>query len=92
MDDQAIRNRIVRKMLRKRVVGNHKKQAATVVNWLPSHAQGRGKRLLEEMVTDPDSPVERYGGGHRNNVRLTGVEEAVHYLEGEGGEIPFGLD
>lgn len=84
---------MVRKMLRKRVVGNHKKQIDSVVNMsLPSHEQGRGKDLLEEMVSDTDAPVEAYGGGHRQNVRLTGVEHAVEYLKANGGDVPFGFD
>ena len=37
MDDRYIRNRLVRKMLRKRIIGNHKKQTDTIVNmWLPN--------------------------------------------------------
>lgn len=93
MNDQEIRNRIVRKMLRKRIVGGHKKQLDTVINMtLPTHEQGRGKDLLESMVSDPDAPVEGYGGGHRQNVRLTSVEDAVDYLKANGGDVPFGFD
>lgn len=93
MDDQAVRNRLIRKMLRKRVVGAHKKQVETIVRMsLPSHERGRGRDLLEEMVTQPGAPVERYGGGHRRNVRLTSVEAAVDYLKQHGGDVPFGFD
>lgn len=93
MEDQDIRNRIVRKMLRKRITGNHKKQIDTVVNMsLPSHEQGRGKQLIEEMVSDPDAPIVAYGGGHRNNVHLANVEDAVDYLKRHGGDLPFGFD
>jgi len=93
MDDQDIRNRLVRKMLRKRIIGNHKKQIDTIVNMcLPSHEQGRGRDLLEAMTTDPDAPVEAYGGGHRQNVRLTGADAAVDYLKANGGNVPFGFD
>jgi len=90
--DQEVRNRLVRKLLRKRVVGSHKKQVDTVMNWLPSHEQGRGRRELEEMVSDPNEPVEAYGGGHRRNVRLTSVDGAVQYLRNNGGDVPFGFD
>jgi len=93
MEDQDIKNRIVRKMLRKQIVGNHKKQIDSIVNMcLPSHEQGRGKELLEAMATDPYSPVERYGGGHRQNVRIISVEDAVDYLKQNGGDVPFGFD
>ena len=95
MEKQDIRNRIVRKMLKNQIVGNHKKQLDTVVSriaGLPSHEEGRGKDLLEEMVSDPQAPVEGYGGGHRQNVRLTSVQDAVDYLKDNGGDVPFGFD
>ena len=90
MDDQDIRNRVVEKLLRKRVVGAHKKQVDTVKNWLPSHAQGRGEGLIREMIRDPDAPLEGYGGS-RDNVRLTSVDAAVAYLTDHDGDIPFGF-
>lgn len=93
MDDQDVRNRIVRKMLRKRVIGDKKQQIDTVVNYsLPSHEQGRGKQLIEEMLSDPDAPLEGYGGGHRQNVRLTSADTAVEYLKDNDGDVPFGFD
>lgn len=91
MDDRAIRNRIVEKLLRKRVVGSHKKRVDTVTNWLPSHDQGSGEQLLREMLRDPNSPVEGYGGS-RDNVRLTSVEDAVEFLKDHGGDVPFGYE
>lgn len=94
MEDQEIKNRIVRKMLKKSVIGNHKKQVDTVVNTsgLPSHAHGRARDLLLDMVSDPDSPIEQYGGGHRQNVRLSSAPDAVAYLKEHGGDVPFGYD
>ena len=91
MGDQSIRNRVVEKLLHKRVTGAHKKQVDTVKNWLPSHEQGRGERLIREMISDPEAPLEAYGGS-RDNVRLTSVEAAVAYLAENGGEIPFGFE
>lgn len=93
MEDQEIRNRIVRKMLKKQVVGNHKKQVDTVVNTsgIPTHAQGRARDLLNEMADDVGAPIERYGGGHRDNVRLTSAQDAVDYLEANDGDVPFGF-
>ncbi|RDI69567.1 hypothetical protein DWB78_18625 [Halopelagius longus] len=79
-------------MLRKRIVGGHNKQIDTIVNMvLPSHEQGRGRQLLEELVTDPDAPIEAYGG-QRNAVRLTSISDAVDYLKENGGDVPFGFD
>ncbi|MEF8773974.1 MAG: hypothetical protein V5A23_05325 [Halobacteriales archaeon] len=91
MDDTEIRTRLVEKLLRKRVVGAHKKRVDTVVNWLPSHDQGRGETVLREMIADPDAPVEAYGGS-RDNVRLTSVPAAVAYLREHGGNVPFGFE
>jgi len=80
-------------MLRKQVVGNHKKQVTTVVNFsLPTHERGRGETLLEKMANDANVPVEWYGGGHRENVRLMGVDDTVTYLKENGGDVPFGFD
>lgn len=91
MDDQEIRNAIVHTMLRKRVVGSHKKQVATIVSAsLPSHAEGRGKQLLDDLVRV--GVVERYGGGHRANVRLSSVDAAVAYLRRHDGDVPFGFE
>ncbi|SFS11829.1 hypothetical protein SAMN05216559_3953 [Halomicrobium zhouii] len=92
MQAQAIRNCLVRKMLRKDVVGAHKIQIDTIVGYsLPTDERGRGRTLLEEMATDPECPVESYGGGHRENVRLTSIEAAVRYLESNDGDVPFGF-
>lgn len=91
MEQREIRNRIVEKMLRKRVVGAKNRTVDSVVNVaLPSHAQGEGKQLIREMLADPDGPIERYGG-QRNAIRLRSVEAAVAYLEGHGGNVPFGF-
>lgn len=93
MDDQGIKNQIVGKMLRKRVIGGKKQQIDTVVNYsLPSHEQGRGKELIEEMLADPGAPIEGYGGGHRSNIRLRSVEDAVQYLKENGDDVPFPFD
>lgn len=93
MDDQIIKNQIVGKMLRKRVTGGKKAQIDTVVSYaLPTHEQGRGKELIEEMLADANTPIEGYGGGHRSNIRLTSAEDAVRYLETHGGDVPFPFD
>lgn len=91
-EEQRIRNRMVRKMLRKQVVGKHNRTVDAVVDWsLASHEEGQGRQLLEEMATDPNAPIEAYGG-HRNAVRLTSVKAAVDYLKEHGGDVPFGYE
>lgn len=80
-------------MLIKGIIGGRKKQVDTVVNQtLPSHLQDRGKQLIQEMLTDPTSPIEGYGGDARKNIRLTGEGAAVDYLKDNGGDVPFGFD
>ena len=73
------------------MVGAHKRRVDTVKNWLPSHLQGLGERLLREVIRDPDALIEAYGGS-RANVRLTSVEAAVSYLERHGGDVPFAFE
>lgn len=91
MEDQRIKNDVVYTMLRKRVVGGHKKQVTTIVSQaVASHEEGRAKELLDDLVRD--GVVERYGGGHRANVRLASVDAAVDYLKENDGEVPFGFD
>jgi hypothetical protein len=91
MTDKQIRNRIVEKLLRNRVIGNHKIRVDTAVNrYLPSHEQGRGKELVREMIRDLDGPIEGYGS--RDNIRLTSKEDAVEFLKSNDGNVPFGFD
>jgi len=92
MDDQDIQNRIIEKMLRKRIVGGKNRTIDTVVNMtLPSHAQGRGRQLIEALLADPTAPIERYGGT-RDAIRLTSVDAAVAFLREHDGNVPFGFD
>lgn len=93
MEETEIKNRVVSKMLRKRVTGTKKQQIDTVVEYsVPSNAEGRAKDLIEEMATDPTGPIERYGGGHRTNIRLTSPSDAVEFLKANDGDVPFGFD
>ncbi len=44
------------------------------------------------MLKNASSPIEGYGGGGRNNIRLVSVERAVGYLKDNDGNIPFGYN
>lgn len=94
MDDQEIKNRIVEKMLLDGpITGGNKTSIDTAVDdYLQSHEQGRGKTLIDNMLKDPNAPIEGYGGGARSNIRLTSVEAAVEYLKDNDGNVPFGYD
>lgn len=92
MTDQDLRNRVVEKMLRNRTVGRKNRTVNAVANMVfPSHEQGRGKRLIDEMLADPSAPLQRYGG-QRQAIQLTAVGEAVAYLKANGGNVPFGFE
>lgn len=90
MADQEIKNRLVEKLLRKRVVGGRNMTIDAVVNMaLPSHQQGAGKGAIEALLA-AGKPIERYGG-QREAIRLTSVADAVEYLEENEGNVPFGF-
>ena len=88
--DRELRVKIVRQLARKKVVGSHKKQVETVKNWCATGDQGRAEELIREMITDPDAPLEGYGGS-RDNVRLTSIDAAKKYIVDHGGDLPWGL-
>lgn len=89
-DDWNLRVKIVQKLTRQRVTGAHKKQVDTVKNWFSTDEQGRVEELIRNMIRDPGSPLEGYGGS-RDNVRLTSIQDAKRYIEDHGGELPWGL-
>lgn len=91
-DETELAVKMVKYLVKNRVTGNHKKQMDTVVNraGIPSHAQGKAREVLEEMIRNPP-PIERYGGGHRDNVRLTSIQEGVEFIEENGGDPPWGF-
>lgn len=94
MDDTEIKCRIVEKLLRKRVVGDHVWSIDRTVSYaLPTHARGRGRELVRnEMLPVAEASLAAYGGGHRENVHLTDVNAAVAFLEEHGGNVPFGFE
>lgn len=92
MDDKDIRLRLFRKLLIKRVTGNSKKTVDRVKGWFPSDEEGHVEDVIEQLIRDPHIPLQRYGGGSRDNVQLTGIPEAVRYYDKIGGEIPLGYE
>lgn len=94
MEDTEIKCRIVEKLLRKRVIGNHKWSLDKTVDYaLPSHARGRGRQLIEdEMLPRAEAGLIRYGGGARDNIHLTDASSTVEFLKQHDGNVPFGFD
>ena len=88
--DRKLALKIVNKMLRKPVVGAHKKQVDTVKGWVATHDEKRAEEIIRELIKDPDAPLEAYGGS-RDNVRLTSIEDGKEFVEELGGSPPFGV-
>lgn len=89
--DNEIRCKILFKMVRENITGNHKVTVGTAKTWVATHDCGRAEGLIREMVRDPDSPVEPYGGS-RDNIRLSSIQDGVAALKTNGCDVPFGYD
>jgi hypothetical protein len=92
--DQDVRNAVVNYLLRKQVTGSHKRTVDTVLDEarIASHDEGRAKDVIGEMLSDPATPIEGYGGASRRNVRLTSLGDGADYLEANDGDLPFGWE
>lgn len=92
-DQTELKVKIVRYLARNKVTGSHNRTVDTVKNraGIPTHAMGEAERAIRELVRDPDTPVEAYGG-QRDAIRLTSIGDAVAYVEEHGGDVPFGLE
>jgi hypothetical protein len=66
-------------MLRKRVIGSHKKQISTVVNWVATDQQGEAKQMINMLAKEPEFPIERYGA--RPAVHITDYEAAKQWID-----------
>lgn len=90
--DREIRCRVVRRLVRDNVTGNHKVTVDTAKRAVATSDRGRAEELIREMVRDPTGPLEAYGGGARDNVRLVSVAAGVRYLKEHGCEVPWGYE
>lgn len=77
---QKLRNKVVQKLLMKKVIGDHKKQVDTVKGWFPSDEQDEVVEIIEEFARGGELPLYKYGGGSRDNIHLDGAYDAVKYL------------
>jgi hypothetical protein len=55
----------------------------------PSHARGRGKDLLNEMVTQHEAGWAEYGA--TGTYHIVDEEAAIEFIEDNGGDVPFGI-
>lgn len=60
-----------------------------IVCVLPSHARGRGKELLDEMVTRNEAGWAEYGA--TGTYHLVDEQAAIEFIEDNGGDVPFGI-
>lgn len=91
-NDTQIKCKILSKLVRGDVTGGNKVTVDTAKTWVATHNRGRAEELIRDMVRDPDAPVEAYGGGARDNIRLTSIQAGVDYLKANDCEVPFGYD
>lgn len=91
--DQQIKIRIVEKLLRNGVVGNHTMPIDAVADrYVASHNIGRARCLIEdEMVPQAEAGIVKIGGGARGTITIDNVGIAVDYLEEHDGNIPFNV-
>lgn len=57
--------------------------------WVATHDRGRAEELIRDWITEPGSPVEPYGGGARDNIRLTSKADGLEWLEEHGVDTTF---
>lgn len=75
---------MVEKLLDKRATGGNKFQVDTVKGWFRSDEEGDAEDAIREMLRNPKTPVEGYGGGARDNIRLTSIRDGLDFLEAHG--------
>lgn len=86
-----MRKRIIEKLLRKHSVGGNSTSIDQVAAWFPSHQRSIVQETVEELLHDPESPVEEASSTAVTNIRLRNVEDAVEYLQSRNGEVPWGF-
>jgi len=93
-DGSNIKCSLVETLVRKRVIGGHKISIDTLVNYSVRDSDaGRAKQLLrDEMIPRNEASIVQYGGGARENVQLSDMDEAIQFLRDNDGEVPFGFD
>lgn len=82
-EDRELACEIIHKMQRAKILGSHHKQGQTIAGWWPSHEQGRVKSVLDDLVADPEAPVQHY---RSNTYQLSSYHQADRYLDRYGYE------
>ena len=87
--DIGLKVKMTEKALRNRIIGDTNVPAEAITCYVPTHARGKAEMMLGEMVTHNEGGWEEYGG--RGTYHITDVEEAVQFIESNGGNLPFGF-
>lgn len=80
--DAELEAAVVETLIRDKVTGSKKWTVDRLKNsGFKSSDQGRVADIVRDLGTNPDAPLEYYGGGARDNVRLTSIDEAREWLK-----------
>jgi hypothetical protein len=87
--DEEMKVKIMRKLVRGGYIGNRKITVDSAKKWVATHDRGRAEELIRNWITEPGSPIEAYGGGTRDNIRLTSKAAGMKWLEAHGVDTTF---
>lgn len=90
MANTAIKVRMSEKALRRGFTTDRHAPVEAIVCVLPVHDRGRGKEVLQEMVTEHEAGWAQYGA--TGTFCIVDVPAAVEFIEENGGDLPFGFD
>jgi hypothetical protein len=90
MEQTKIKCKLTEKALKNRVINTkHIPTEGLLRIALPDYVHGEGEDILDEMCKNNMAGFEYIKG--RKTVSITDVEEAVEFLECEGGNVPAGF-
>jgi hypothetical protein len=92
--DSELKCALVETLLRKRITGNKRITIDTLLNYSVRDSDaGQARQLLrDEMIPKNEASIIQYGGGARENVQLSDVDEAVQFLKDNDSDVPFRFD
>jgi hypothetical protein len=89
MSETAMKVQMTEKALYRGFLNARHAPEEAIVCVLPVHARGRGKEVLQEMVTNHEAGWAQYGA--TGTYHIVDEEAAVEFIEDNGGDVPFGL-
>jgi hypothetical protein len=78
-DSSRLAGKVIKKLLRKRVVSDHKKQVETIKSWFPAREQREVAQVLDELIKNPAVPLQE--NGPSGSIGLTDYQEAKEFVE-----------